>query len=131
MEIDMSRIKFNTDFLAFSDAIDTNNPKDQTKIQVVTEESSFKSLLRQKIVVADLVVDQSIPVPEANSEYLLIYVDQEVTLKLDGSANARTLKPSALGTKTLVFMERGDITSILISNASGNAVNLDILSVKL
>ena len=127
----MSKLKFVTDFLAFSDSQATNDPKDQTKIESVTEESSFKSLLRQKIVVTDATVDQSIPVPEANSEYLLIYTDREITVKLDGSADARTLKPRTAGIKTLALMERGDISSLTVSNASGNDANLDIISVKL
>lgn len=127
----MSKLKFLIDFLAFSDAKDTNNPKDQTKIQLVTEETSFKSLLRQKIEVANAVTDQNIPVPEAATEYLLIFTDQEITVKLDGSGDARTLKPVIAGTKTMVLMERGDVTSILVSNASGAAANLDVISVKL
>ena len=127
----MPTLRLAMDFLAFSDTAKTNDPKDQTKIQSVTEESTFKSLLRQKIVVVDSTVDQVIPVPEANSEYLLIHTDQEITIKLNGSSDARTLKPLKAGTKTLAYMERGDIDAILVSNASGNAANLDIIAVKL
>lgn len=131
MEIYMSALRFVSDFLAFSDEKATNDPKDQTKIQSATEESSFKSLLRQKITVATATTDQVIPLPEVNSEYLLIYTDREVTVKLDGSGDSRTLKPKAAGTKTLVLMERGDISTLTMSNASGSDANVDIISVKL
>ena len=127
----MAGIKFSTSFLAYSDLLDTNNPKDQTNIQVVTEESSFTALFRQKIIIADSITDQNIPVPAANSEYLLIYTDQIISAKLDGSSDARILKPSAAGAKTLVLMERGDISALLISNSSGNAAVLDIIVVNL
>ena len=127
----MSKLKFSSDFIAYSDINQTNDPKDQTKIQQVTEEKDFKSLLRSKIKVLDAVVDQSIAVPEANSEYLLIYTDQEITIKLDGATASRTLKPRAVGVKTLTYMERGSISTILVSNASGLTANLDIISVKL
>ena len=127
----MAGIKFSANFLAFSDSQDTNDPKDQTQIQITTEESSFSSLVRQKLAIADAVVDQSILVSAINSEYLLIYTDQIISIKLDGSSAARILKPKVAGTKTLVLMERGDITSILVSNRSGSIVNLDVISVKL
>ena len=126
----MSKLSILSDFQAYSDT-QTNNPKDVDKIQLLMEESSFSCLNRQKIKIADLTVDQSIAIAEANSEYLLIYTDQEITIKLDGSGSARTLKPQTAGKKSLVFLERGDITSLTISNSSGSQANLDIISVKL
>jgi len=127
----MSKLRISTDFQVYSDGQNTNDPKDLTKIQLLTEESSFTSLNRQKIKIADPTVDQSIAISEANSDYLLIYTDQEITIKLDGSGDSRTLKPKSAGVKTLAYLERGDISSIQVSNASGNQANLDIVSVKL
>lgn len=127
----MSKLRFQSDFQAYSDSQQTNDPKDVTRNQLVTDESGFSCLNQQKIKIADLTVDKAIAIAEANSEYLLIYVDQEVTIKMDGSVTSRTLKPKAAGIKTLAYMERGDITSMTVSNASGSEVNLDVVSVKL
>lgn len=127
----MGKIRISSDFLAYSDAKDTNAPKDQTKVDITTEDNSFSALLRHKIEIADATVDQVIAISSSNSEHLLIYTDQEITIKIDGSGDSRTLKPKANGIKTLAYLERGDITSLLVSNASGNVANLDIISVKL
>lgn len=127
----MSKLRFLSEFQAYNDTQQTNNPKDVTRIQLLTEEASFSCFDRKQVKVADATVDQSIALTDSNSEYLLIYTDQEITIKLDGSADTRTLKPKSAGIKTLVYFERGDSTSLLVSNASGSQANLDILSVKL
>lgn len=127
----MSKLSLQSNFQAYSDNLDTNDPKDVTKIQILTEESSFNCLNRQKIKIADTTVDQSIAIAEPNSEYLLIYTDQIITIKADGSSDSRTLKPKTAGIKTLAYLERGDVTSITVSNSSGAEANLDIISAKL
>ena len=127
----MSKLRFLTDFLAFSDVEQTNNPKDQTMIKITTEESNFSALVRNKITIANSIVDQSISIAESNSEYLLVYTDQEITIKIDGSGDARVLTPSAVGIKTLCYFERGDISTMTVSNSSGNSANLDIITIKL
>ncbi len=127
----MSMLRFVSNFLAFRDSKVTNDPKDKTQIELTVEETSYKSMLRHDIQVADGVTNQSVPMPEAASEYLLFYTDQTVTVKLDGSATAMTLKPRTAGTKTLALMTRGSVTSMTVSNGSGATAKLDIIAVKL
>ena len=127
----MSKLSILSDFQAYSDLKQTNDPKDIDRIKINLEESSFSVLNRQKIQIADSTVDQAISIAAANSEYLLIYTDQEISIKMDGSSDSRTLKPKTAGTKAFVYMERGDVTSMTVSNASGSTANMDIISVKL
>lgn len=127
----MSKLKLLSDLLIHNDTSQTNDPKDASKIQLLTEESNLSACSRQKISVADAVTDQTINLADASTEYLLIYVDQEITIKLNGSGDALTLTPSTAGKKTLCFLQRGTITSLTVSNASGSAVNIDLISVKL
>lgn len=127
----MSKLSLLSNFQVYSDTGSTNDPKDIDKIQLLTEEASFDCLNRQKIKIANLAVDQIISIAKANSEYLLIYTDQEVTIKLDGSSDSISLKPKSAGIKALCYLNRGDITSLRVSNSSGNEANMDIISVKL
>ena len=118
------------DFLMY-EGTNTNDPQDAIKIKSKVEESDVSEGLRQLDSIADSTVDQAVTLPDANTDYLLLFVDREITIKLNGSSDAITLKPKANGTKTPVMMIRGDITGLTVSNASGAAANLDIVAVNL
>ncbi len=121
-------LKATLSLLAY-DGTTTNNPKDATKIEGLVEETDVTELSRQQIAIADAVTDQAITLPDANCEYLMIHVDQTVSVKVNGSATAQTLTPKAAGTKTPVLFLRGAITALTVTNASGNTANFDIIAV--
>jgi len=106
----------------------TNNPSDASKITERTQESNLTGFSRQTPSIADATVDQSIDcVPEANTEYLMIFTDQTISIKLNGGSEAIILSPRASGTKTFAFFNRGAVTSLTVSNSSGNIAKLDII----
>lgn len=127
----MSKLTIDTSLIASNDTQNSNNPKDVTKIQVLMNEGAFNCLNRQCLVITDSTSDQVITIPDANSEYLIIYTDQEVTIKVDGSNDIITLKPKTPGLKALCYLNRGDITSLTVSNSSGSSAKLDVVSVKI
>lgn len=127
-----NKLKLLIDFLAYSSDKPTNDPSnDSTKAKLSVEESSFTELCRKQIDIADLTVDQTITLADANSDYLLIFTNQIITIKLNGSADAITIKPLIAGTKTFGMMLRGDVTGLTVSNSSGNTASIDVISVNL
>jgi hypothetical protein len=60
---------------------------------------------------------------------VLISTDVEVSIKINGSTDSQTLKPIT-GVKTPVFLYRGSISSILVSNSSGSDATLDVTRIK-
>lgn len=127
-----NKLKLLIDFIAYRSKSPTNSPSDDsTQVKLLTQEADFSELCRKQIDIADATVDQSVTLADADSDYILIFTDQEVTIKLNGSSDSITLKPKAAGSKTMCFMNRGSITSLSVSNASGNTASLDIISVNL
>ena len=122
------RLDVNIKWLSYESAISTNDPKDAEKLDLSVSESALSEVFRRKEAIANGVSDQTIPLPDANTDYLLISCDQEISIKVNGSATAQTCKPKTAGAKTPVFFWRGDITALTISNASGNTANVDIVS---
>ena len=122
-----SKTKVTLDFLSYVGST-TNNPSDAEKIKLSVEESAVTEVWRRKESVITATSDQNIPLPDAASDYLLIFVDQTITIKLNSSVSAITLTPKAAGTKTPVFYLKGTISALTISNASGNTANLDIIA---
>jgi len=117
------------DFLSYDGTL-TNDPADGTKIKNRIQETSVNSVVRTQIPLADATSDVALTLPASPSEYLLIFCDREITLKLNGSDDEVTLKPRANGIKTFVFFTRGEVESALVSNNSGAIANLDVISVK-
>lgn len=118
------------DFLMYEGS-QTNNPQDAIKIKSTVEESDVSEGLRRLESIADVTNDLAISLPDANSDYLMLFTDREISIKLNGSATALTLKPRANGSKTPVFLMRGDITALTVSNNSGAAANIDIVAVNI
>jgi len=123
-------LKLTLDLLIYDGSI-TNDPKDATKIKGLVQESDVSESFRYQQIIEDETVDEVIALPNANSQYLLIFCDQIVSIKLNGSSDPLTLTPKASGTKTPVFMFKGDITALSISNESGNNAKLDIICVNI
>lgn len=117
------------DFIVYENSTTTNNPLDSMKIKKVLEDSSISEVKRIQKVVADAVSDEVVNLTSSNPEYLIIFCDRELSIKLNSSAVSYSLKPSAAGTKTLTFFYRGEISDLKISNASGGDANVDIILV--
>lgn len=123
-------LKLIVDFLSYEGTL-TNNPADATQIKKKVEESDVTEVSRFQSVISDGTTDQAIALPDAATDYLLIFTDREVSIKLNGSSDALVLRPRANGTKTPVFVMRGTISALSISNASGGDANVDIISVNI
>ena len=115
-------------FLSY-DGASTNDPADATKITNRIQESNVAGVVRYQAPIADGASDQAIVLPDSNSEYLLVFCDRQITIKVNGSGDALTLTPRANGIKTFVYYHRGSVTGLTVSNASGEAANLDVISV--
>lgn len=112
---------------SYNSAAVTNDPTDGEKISSIVQESDVGAFTRYNpLVIADGVTDHVVALPAATCNYLAIFADQVVSIKINGGA-ALILRP--LGTKkSPVYLTRGDITSLSISNSSGSPANLDIIA---
>ena len=125
----MSKIlKLIVDFEA-SEGTASNCPADATKIKNRVEESSISGVVRFQGQISDGATDVNISIPDANSEYLLVFTDRELLIKLNGGSESLTIKPKISGTKSFAFYLKGDITELLVSNSSGDIANIDVISV--
>lgn len=126
------RLSLTVDFLAYDSAQPTNDPQDAVKIKKRVEEATITEVNRYfPMAVPDATTDLAIALPASTTDYLLIFTDETVSVKLNGSATAITLKPRASGAKTPAMLIRGDITALTVSNASGKVANLDVVAVKI
>lgn len=127
-----NKLKLLIDFFSYNSDKPTNDPSsDSTKIINLVKESSYNELCRKQVEIADAETDVNITLADAASDYLLLFTDQEITIKLNGSDDALTIKPQAIGTKTLGLVLKGDVTALTVSNASGNSASLDVISINL
>ena len=108
----------------------TNDPADATKIKSRIQESTTTAFSRQQLVVEDEAADQEVALIDASTDYVMIFTDRAISIKINGIATAITLTPQAAGTKCFVYYWRGTITSLTISNSSGSDANVDVISVK-
>lgn len=126
------RLNLLVDLLIHDNVNPTNDPADNIKVKKRVEESSVSEVTRNfPKKISDGATDEAIELPDANTDYLLMLTDQEVSIKLNGSGDALVLKPKASGTKTPVLLIRGDITGLTVSNSSGSDANLDITLVQI
>lgn len=100
---------------------------DQCKIRNIREDSDIIGFTRLQIVITDGTVDQSIPLPGTTSDYLILLTDREVSIKINGSNDSQNIKPLINTAKSLAYFRRGDLTSLTISNSSGEDAYIDIL----
>lgn len=126
----MKPLRIILDFLSYEGTL-TNNPQDAVAIKRKVEESNVSEVSRFQSSIAAATVDQSITLPDATSDYLLLFIDRQISIKLNGSSDALVLKPKANGLKTPVFMMRGDIIGLTISNAGTEAANIDLIAVNI
>jgi hypothetical protein len=118
------------DFISYDAALATKDPADATKIKSIVSESSVTQVYRYQEAVATATTDLVIPLPSATIDYLLIFCDQSVSIKLNSSLTALPLTPQTPATKCFTFFNRGAITSLKLTNASGATVNMDIIAIK-
>ena len=123
-------LKLSLDFQVI-EGTQSNNPEDLTRVKGRAEESDVSELFRKQEAIPDATTDLAIALPDAASDYLVIFTDQEISIKLNGSATAITLKPKIATKKTPVTFLRGTISSLSISNASGAVANVDIVAVNI
>ena len=126
------RLDFLVDLLIYDNTTPNNDPANNIKVKSrIQEETITESLRHFPKVVSDGAVDEVIALPENPSDFILFLTNQEVSVKVNGSATDLTLKPKTTGVITPVFMMRGDITGLTISNASGNDANVDVVIVNI
>lgn len=109
----------------------SNSPTNICKSSATVSETSTSKSRNIKEIITDSTVDQVINIPESNTEYLVIFSDQNISIKLNGSSDSIALNVKVPGKKTPVFMNRGDIDSLTISNSSGSSANLEVILAKI
>lgn len=124
----MSNLGIIIEILSYSGPA-SNDPSDSCKIKNRTEDTNITDFSRIQTQIADGTTDQTISVPDSNFEYLAVFTDQEVSIKLNSGSESITLKPRAQGTKTFAFFNRGELSALEVSNSSGEIANLDIFMV--
>lgn len=122
----MQRLDILFEMLAYAGS-PTNNPADAIKVRNRIQDTEIIGCIRQKLQIADSTVDQTVTLPSSSTEYVAILVDQILTIKLNGGSESVTLSPRVSGTLSLAFFNRGNISSLSISNSSGSLANLDII----
>jgi len=105
----------------------TNYPSDADKISKYVEETDVTQVFRQNTVIANGATNQAITLPAATTDYLLIFTDQSITIKLNSGATIIKLDPRVATEKCPALAIRGEFTALTISNASGTAANVDII----
>lgn len=118
------------DFLSYEGTM-TNAPQDALAIKRKVEESDVSEVLRVQRTIDAGASDVSVTFPDASMDYLLLFVDQEITIKLNGSADAITLTPKTAGKKCPVYLMRGTISALTVSNAGATDANLDLIAVNI
>jgi hypothetical protein len=105
----------------------TNDPADVDKISGYVEEDSVTQVFRTRDAIADETVDKVVTIPDDSCNYLVIFSDQTIEIKLNGSVTALTCSPRISTDKCPVFVLKGEITALTISNDSGSVANVDII----
>ena len=126
------RLKLDLSLLIYDSTEQTNDPSDAIKLKKSVEESELSEVTRLfPISIPDGTTDQTLTLPDATTDYLLLLTDRVISVKLNGSTTAITLRPKIAGKKTPVMLVRGDVTALSVSNASGTDANLDMVAVQL
>lgn len=126
----MSNIKLKLQLIGTENQ-NTNVISDSISITSQTEETDLSEISRVfKKTVADSVVDEEILDGVAADGMAMLFTDRQISIKINDSSDSIILKPIAAGVKTPVFLLRGSITSIKVSNSSGADVNLDVTRIK-
>lgn len=124
----MKSLNILIEFLSYDGNL-SNDPQDGNKIKNRIQDTNITEVYRIQSTVPDTTVDLAMDLPDAATDYVLLFVDREVSIKVNGSATAQVLKPRANGAKTFVWFVKGTISSVSVSNASGAAANIDFIAV--
>lgn len=115
------------DFLCY-EGTTSNQPQDAIQLKKQITDSSIDEVFRVQDSVANNATDQSVSLA-SDCKYLVIATDRTISVKLNGISTAIVLAPKTEGTKAIVFMWRGTITSLTVTNTSGSVANIDVISV--
>ena len=75
------RMNLLVDLLIYDNASATNDPADAIKIKKRVEEESVTEVSRHfPRIIADAVTDEVVVLPDANTDYLLMFTDQELNI---------------------------------------------------
>lgn len=121
------RLNLLVNFYTYDNSAPTNDPASQTSVKNSLDVDGITEVSRFQSSIADGTTDQVIALPSSPTSYLLILTDGTISVKLNSSVTAQTLKPTATGKKTIVLVQKGDITGLKVSNASGAAINIDVI----
>ncbi len=123
------RLDLLIDFLAYDNTDPSNDPDDNIKIKKFVQYTDVDEVFRNFVrKIPDATVDLAVELPDADTDLLIILTDQTISIKLNGSATAQTLIPKVAGKKTLTYLQKGSVTALTISNASGTTAKVDIIS---
>lgn len=117
-------------YSSYDAAASTNDPADADKMLLRVQESASSQVFRLQKSVPNSTVDAVIALPGSPTDYVLISSDQNISVKLNGSSDSQALNVKSAGTKCPVLYQRGALSGLLLSNASGAIANVDIILVK-
>lgn len=127
----MNPLRLLVDMLVYSGVPPTNNPIDETRSVRKVEEKTVSQTIRAQQQVPPSTSNIAIPLAAATNDYLIIYCDQPITMTLNAIGTPIALNPQIAGVFCPVFVLRGSITSLSLSNAGTVAANVDVRSVKI
>lgn len=122
----MKNLDIMLDMIAYEGA-QTNDPADAEKVNNRTQETGITGITRYQFAIPSATTDMPIVLPASPTLYSIILCDRDISIKLNGWTTSLVLSPRANGKKTWVYYTRGSITGLLVSNASGADVNVDIV----
>jgi len=126
----MRPLRLLVDFLTYEGTPPTNNPIDETRSHRKVEEQDVSETSRVQRKILAAASNISIPLADSAVDYLVIYSDQQISINLNGDSTAMVLTPQLAGKMCPVFVMRGTITSLAVSNALAVDANIDVRSVK-
>lgn len=121
-------MKITVDFLAY-EGTPTNDPQDATAIKRKVEEANVNEVSRHQIILPVGTADKEIDMPTDGATYLMIFSDQEISIKINGGSEPIVMTPKTVGQKCPVLMIRSDIDSLLITNNASSDANIDMIAV--
>ena len=117
----MAQLSGKLELLVYNDAQASNNPQERVQdSKFVLSDTSIAQWESKLLTIADGAVDQAIAFDSIASEYLMILSDKEISIKLNGSADAITLAAD------FPFLMKGSVSSLSISNGSGEDAQVAI-----
>jgi len=109
----------------------TNDPVDANKIVRRISQTGVKEITRLQMQVLGGSTVETVPLPDSETHYVIIYSDRQVKVQINGSDTPFSVIPVTSGKKSPVFFSKGLFTEVTVQNDETDTANLDVILVKL